>query len=46
MIPRILDMVLNNLVTRGRKLMALGDHRGAGEIRTVEQYARARLSMF
>ncbi|GAA5838439.1 hypothetical protein JCM5353_001802 [Sporobolomyces roseus] len=46
MIPRILDMVLNNLVTRGRNLMAVGDHRGAGEIRIVEQYARARLSMF
>ncbi|GAA6005398.1 hypothetical protein JCM11491_003629 [Sporobolomyces phaffii] len=46
MIPRILDMVRNNLVTRGRNLMAVSDHRGAGEIRIVEQYARARLSMF
>ncbi|GAA5898092.1 uncharacterized protein JCM6883_000920 [Sporobolomyces salmoneus] len=46
LIPRILDSVLNHLVARGRKLMAMGDHRGAGEIRTVEQYARARLSIF
>ncbi|GAA6009948.1 hypothetical protein JCM10207_002169 [Rhodosporidiobolus poonsookiae] len=46
MIPRILSQVLDHLVTRGRRLMALGDAVGAGEIRTVEQYCRARLSLF
>ncbi|GAA6035482.1 hypothetical protein JCM8097_000275 [Rhodosporidiobolus ruineniae] len=46
MIPRILVSVVEHLVQRGRRLMALGDTKGAGEIRTVEQYARARVSLF
>ena len=46
MIPKILEMVLNNLVARGRSLMSSRDFVGAGEIRLVEQYVRARLSMF
>ncbi|GAA5861626.1 hypothetical protein JCM1840_005212 [Sporobolomyces johnsonii] len=46
MIPRILDTVLSNLVQRGRFCMALGDAAGAGEIRVIEQYARARAALF
>ncbi|GAA5875902.1 hypothetical protein JCM8547_001697 [Rhodosporidiobolus lusitaniae] len=45
-IPLILSTVCENLVSRGRHLMALGDAKGAGDIRIVEQYARARLSLF
>ncbi|BGP11945.1 hypothetical protein JCM10049v2_007865 [Rhodotorula toruloides] len=46
LIPRILTNVIDNLVLRGRRLMALNDQAGAGEIRLVQQYANARLSLF
>ncbi|GJN94631.1 hypothetical protein Rhopal_007714-T1 [Rhodotorula paludigena] len=46
LIPRILTNVIENLVLRGRSLMALHDQAGAGEVRLVQQYAHARLSLF
>lgn len=44
-IPRIFSNVLDHLVLRGRKLMTC-DPSGAGELRTVDQYVRARLNLF
>ncbi|BGP28143.1 proteophosphoglycan ppg4 [Rhodotorula toruloides] len=46
LIPRILTNVIDNLILRGRRLMAINDQAGAGEIRLVQQYANARLSLF
>ncbi|GAA5889760.1 hypothetical protein JCM6882_004314 [Rhodosporidiobolus microsporus] len=46
MIPRILSQVLEHLITRGRRLAMVGDTAGVNEIRLIEQYARARLSLF
>ncbi|GAA5913887.1 hypothetical protein JCM8208_004989 [Rhodotorula glutinis] len=46
LIPRILTNVVDNLVVRGRTLMALQDLAGANDVRLVQQYAHARLSLF
>ncbi|BGP58666.1 hypothetical protein JCM8202v2_006335 [Rhodotorula sphaerocarpa] len=46
LIPRILTNVVDNLVTRGRRLMAMNDQAGANEVRLVTQYAHARLTLF
>ncbi|GAA5989584.1 hypothetical protein JCM11641_002755 [Rhodosporidiobolus odoratus] len=46
LIPRILNTILENLIKRGRKLVHLGDTSGAGEIRVLEGYARARLVLW
>ncbi|GAA5849328.1 hypothetical protein JCM9279_006451 [Rhodotorula babjevae] len=46
LIPRILTNVVENLVVRGRALMALQDLAGANDVRLVQQYAHARLSLF
>ncbi|GAA5831641.1 hypothetical protein JCM11251_000778 [Rhodosporidiobolus azoricus] len=46
MIPRILTQVLDHLVARGRQLAMIGDSAGVNEIKVIEQYARARLSLF
>lgn len=46
LIPRILTNVVENLVTRGRRLMAMNDQAGAGEVRLVTQYAHARLTLY
>ncbi|GAA5866981.1 hypothetical protein JCM3774_003744 [Rhodotorula dairenensis] len=46
LVPRILQNVVDNLVVRGRRLMAMNDQAGAGEVRLVTQYAHARLTLF
>ncbi|GAA5935787.1 uncharacterized protein JCM15063_001804 [Sporobolomyces koalae] len=46
MAPRILTRIIEKLVERGTQLQSVNDHQGAGEVRVVEQYARARLSLF
>lgn len=46
LVPRILQNVVDNLVVRGRRLMAMNDQSGAGEVRLVTQYAHARLTLF